>query len=190
MKKITDTIVILGPVRLSYLNVFKPRMNDIRKVEEYSGTLLIPKEANGFNGNPIALLKEIREVIEAALKEKFKEIPKKWETCLHDGDVETNNEGEPKHPGYFYISTRSSTDYPPVLIDGARKPVIDGKNWVSGDWGYAKLSFYGFEFEGKKGVSTSLRAIQFTKKDEPFGSNADPEAVAAEFDEVEADFLA
>lgn len=190
MKKITPTICILGPVRLSYLNVFKPRMNDIRKCEEYSCTLLIPKAPNEFNANPTGLLKEIREVIEVALVEKFKEIPKKWETCLHDGDVETNNDGEPKHPGYWYTSTRSSTDYPPVLIDGSRKPVIDASAWQSGDWGYAKLSFYGFEFEGKKGCSTSLRAIQFTKKDEPFGTNQDPEAVAAEFDEVEADFLA
>ena len=190
MKKITPTICILGPVRLSYLNAFKPRMNEIRKCEEYSATALIPKAPNEFCKDPMGLLKEIREVIEAALKEKFKEIPKKWETCLHDGDVETNNDGEPKHPGYWFISTRSSLDYPPVLIDGSRKPVVDAGAWVSGDWGHLKLSFYGYEFEGKKGVSTSLRAIQFTKKDEPFGSNADPEAVAAEFDDVEADFLA
>ena len=190
MKKITDTLVIVSNVRLSYLNVFKPRMNDLRKAEEYSGTLLIPKVANDKCPDPSASLKSIREVIESALKEKFKEIPKKYETCLHDGDVETNNEGEPKHPGYWYISSRSSTEYPPVLIDAKRQPVLDGTTWVSGDWGNVKLSFYGYEFEGKKGVSTSLRAIQFTKKDEPFGTAQSAEATAAEFDEVEEDFLA
>jgi hypothetical protein len=190
MKKITDTIVILGPVRFSYLNAFKARMNNIRKVEEFSAVLLIPKAPNDFNKDPLSLVKDIREVIETALKEKFKDVPKKYETCLFDGDTETDNEGEPKHPGYWFISTRSSLEYPPVLIDAGRKPVVDAAAWVSGDWGYAKVSFYGYEFEGKKGVSTSLRAIQFTRKDEPFGANQDPEAVAAEFDDVEADFLA
>lgn len=190
MKKLTETIVIVGPVRLSYLNVFKPRMNSSRKKEEFSGTFLIPKAPNDFCKDPAALLKGVREVIEAALKEKFKEIPKKYETCLHDGDVETNNDGEPKHPGYWFISSRSDVEYPPVLIDAKRQPVIDASKWVSGDWGNAKLSFYGYEFEGKRGVSTSIRAVQFTKKDEPFGSSVDAETVAQEFDEVEEDFLA
>lgn len=192
MKKLneTGTLVILGPVRLSYLSVFKPRMNALRKAEEYSAVLLIPKAANSFCADPAGLLKGIREAIEGALREKFKDIPKKFETCLMDGDVETDNDGEPKHPGYWYLSTRSASDYPPVLINSKRQPAIDATEWVSGDWGNVKLSFFGYEFEGKKGVSTSLRAIQFTKKDEPFGSSQNPETVAKEFDEVEEDFLA
>lgn len=190
MKMITETIGILGPVRLSYLSVFKPRLNTLRKVEEYSAVLLIPKAPNNFCADPMAMLKSIREVIEKALKEKFKEIPKKWETCLLDGDVETDNEGEAKHPGYWFISSRSAVEYPPVLIDAKRNPVLSATDWVSGDWGNVKLSFFGYEFEGKKGVSTSLRAIQFVAKDEPFGTSQNPETVAKEFDEVEADFLA
>jgi hypothetical protein len=190
MKKLTETIVILGPVRLSYLNVFKPRMNNLRKSEEYSTCLLIPKVPNDKCADPNSLLKSVREVIETALKEKFKEVPKKYETCLLDGDAETDNDGNAKHPGYWFISTRSSVDYPPVLIDAKRQPVLDATSWVSGDWGNAKLSFFGYEFEGKKGVSTSLRALQFTKKDEPFGATLDPESVAKEFDEVEEEFLA
>jgi hypothetical protein len=191
MKKLNEsgTLVILQNVRLSYLTVFKPRMNALRKVEEYSTVLLIPKEPNTFCPDPVGNLKGIRETILVALKEKFKEIPRKYETCLLDGDVETDNDGEFKHPGYWFIATRAGAEYPPVLIDSKRQPVIDAKDWVSGDWGNVKLSFFGYEFEGKKGVSTSLRAIQFTRKDEPFGSNQSPEATAAEFDEVEDDFL-
>lgn len=192
MKKLNDngTLVIIGPVRLSYLSVFKPRMNALRKAEEYSTVLLIPKASSKFCADPAGLLKDIRETVEVALKEKFKDIPKKYETCLLDGDIETDNDGEAKHPGYWFISTRSAADYPPVLINSKRQPVIDATEWVSGDWGHVKLSFFGYEFEGKKGVSTSLRAIQFTNKDEPFGSSQNPETVAKEFDEVEEDFLA
>lgn len=186
MKKLTETIVIAGPVRLSYLNVFTARENKLRKAKEFSCTLLFPKGDAATEGK----LKDIREVMNKALVEKFKEIPKKYETCLHDGDLVTDNDGNPKHPGYWFISTRAGEEYPPVLIDSKRQPVIDSKAWVSGDWGNVKLAFYGYEFEGKKGVSTGLRAIQFVKKDEPFGASSDPESVANEFDEVEADFLA
>jgi hypothetical protein len=193
-KKITNTIVIVGPVRLSYLNVFKPRMNDIRKKVEFSGTLLIPKApVPGFCENPASLLKSVRETIETALKEKFGDIPKKYENwVLKDGDAETNNEGEPKHPGYYYISTRSDVDHPPVLVGPDRKPLIEAGELQSGYWGYAKISIYAYlTGEGTKGVSSSLRAIQKYKADETFGSGvADAETVANEFDEVEADFLA
>ncbi len=184
------TLVIVPNVRLSYMQVFAPRLNKLREEEEFSAVLLIPKEPTpGFCQDPLGTLKDIRETINRAAKAKFKEVPKKLETCLLDGDTETDNEGDPKHPGYWFISTRAKKDYPPILLDAARKPVIDAKEWVSGDWGNCKLSFYGYDFEGKKGVSTSLRAIQFTKKDTPFGTDQSFEAVSQEFDEVSDDFL-
>lgn len=184
------TLVIVQNVRLSYLSVFRPRKNALRNgEEEYSCTLLIPKTPNAFCPDPEATLKGIREAAQKTLILKFKATPKKYVDCLLDGDVETDSEGELKHPGYWFIATRAGVGYPPVLLDAKRTPVLDAKAWVSGDWGNVKLSFFGYEFEGKKGVSAGLRAIQFTKKDEPFGSDQSPESVAKEFDEVEEDFL-
>lgn len=184
------TLVIVPNVRLSYLSVFHPRKNTLRNnEEEFSATLLIPKAPNTFCPDPLGTLKALREATQKALILKFKEVPKKYADCLLDGDVETDNDGESKHPGYWFISTRAGVEYPPVLLDGKRAPVLDAKAWVSGDWGNVKLSFFGYDFENKKGVSAGLRAIQFTKKDEPFGSDQSPEATRGEFDEVEEDFL-
>lgn len=184
------TLLITSSVRLSYLSVFRPRKNALRNdEEEYSCTLLIPKTPNTFCPDPEAILNGLREAAQKALILKFKEVPKKYTDCLLDGDVETDNDGESKHPGYWFLSTRAGVEYPPVLLDGKRAPVLDAKAWVSGDWGNVKLSFFGYDFKDKKGVSAGLRAIQFTKKDEPFGSDQSPEATRGEFDEVEEDFL-
>ena len=81
MKKLNEegTLVIVPNVRLSYLNVFKPRLNTLRKAIEFSATLLIPKTPNAYCLDPLTTLKELREVVESALKAKFKEIPKKFE---------------------------------------------------------------------------------------------------------------
>jgi len=173
------TEAVVGPVRLSYLAVFKPRHNEMKGVEEFSAVLLIPKEPNSFCKDPKGVGKAVKGLIDGALESKFGKAPAKWDNPLKDGDVETNNDGEPKHPGYWYVNTRANLDYPPALIDGKRNKVFDG--WQSGDWGFAKLKAYAYEFEGKKGVGLGLRAIQFTRHDEPFGSSDPTEG----FEEVE-----
>lgn len=185
-KKLTDSILIIGPVRLSYLHVFSPTMNKLRKVEEYSCTLLIPKSPTLECPNPAALVKTIREASEAALVTKFRTVPKKYDHRLLDGDAETNTDGEPKYPGYWFLSARSDADKPaPVLLDRNRKPVLDAGAWVSGDWGNVKISLYAYEHEGKRGVGAGLRAIQFTDKGEPLGSSQTPEEIANEFDALD-----
>ena len=185
MKKITDTLVIFGPCRLSYLSVFSPRLNNMNGKEEYSAVLLIPKEPTEFCKDPKAVGKFVTEAIKAALAEKFGKEPPKWSNPLKDGDTETNNDNQPKHPGYWFLPVSAKAEYPPVLIDGKRNTAKPEHGWVSGDWGVVKVNFFAYEFEGKKGVSAGLRALQFLYKDEPFGSASSPEAVAAEFDEVD-----
>lgn len=174
---------IIGPVRLSYLSVFKPRANNLRGGKlEYSAVLLIPKADSEFCPNAKGVLQQTAELVKAALSEKFGPSVPKWENPVKDGDDETDSEGNPKYPGYWFVSVRCDEEFPPVLIDGNRKQVFSG--WQSGDWGMVKVSFYGYEFERKKGVGAGLRAIQFLKHDEPLGSSNDPSIVANEFDEV------
>lgn len=170
-----DIIALVGPVRFSYLNVYKPRHNDTRNEEEYSAVLLIPKASNQFQTDAEGEIKGLVGAIKAVLGAKFPQTPPVWSNCMKDGDKELNKDtGEPKHPGYWFISTRTSTEYPPKLIDGKKKEVSSSDGWVSGDWGIAKLSFFAYDAKGNKGVSASLRAIQFLYKDEPFGSTGDP----------------
>ena len=174
---------IIGPVRLSYLNVFKPRANAMRDGEmEYSVVALIPKLPNEICKDPKAVGRRATELINEALIAKFGTTPPKWDTCLKDGDAETDSEGKPKHQGYWFIPSRCGADYPPMLIDGKREVVTSG--WQSGDWAYVKINFFGYEFQNKKGVSPGLRAIQFYKHDEPFGA---PAADPSEFPELDSD---
>ena len=191
MKKLTDTLLIVGPVRFSYLHVFRPSLNKLRKVEEYSVVLLIPKKPTPECPDPDAIVKAIREASEAALIAEFKEVPRKYAPRLLDGDIETDGDGNLKAPGYWFVSARANADRdPPVLIDAKRRPVVDASAWNSGDWGYCKIKLYGYLFENAKGVGAGLRAIQFIRKGEPLGDSQSLESVQGEFDDVEEDFLA
>jgi len=169
MVKTNDPLeVVIGPVRFSYLTVFKPKKNDLNDTVEYSVTMLIPKEPHEHLADPKAEIKGIADTIKLALANKFGDkIPAKWKNPLRDGDTETNDAGDPKYPGNYFITSKCKQEYPPLLIDGMKRKVESG--WNSGDWGKVKLKFFGFDQPANKGVSSGLRAVQFLFKDESFG---------------------
>lgn len=183
----SGSIAIIGPCRLSYSSVFKTRMNDKRECKEYSAVLLIQKGDD-------EILDFVEERLKHALKTKFGRAIAKWDTCLKDGDEETTvvtkvvdgeeeEVEEPMYPGFMFISTRADEDQPPLLYgpDQHQLTAKDAISWVSGDWGYFKLDWFGFDNKNK-GVSTRLKALQFSAKDEPFGKGGqDPDKVADEF---------
>lgn len=176
----SGSIVIFGPIRCSYMSVFKVRNNVQRNCDEYSLVTLIEKGDD-------ALLKFVRERINHALMRKFGKILPKFDTCLKDGDTELKDDGSPMAPGFWFISTRADIDQPPLLFNpkGVQLDAHSATDWVSGDWAYAKLDFFGYNTKNN-GVSTRLKAVQFSAKDVPFGKGAqDPDKVAGEFGEVE-----
>lgn len=177
MKQLEGNQIIVGPVRLSYMNAFNPRRNDNKDRDEYSATLLFPKAAHEHLPDPKSELVAINAAIEKVLLEKFKAKPPVWESALKDGDKTLNqNTGEPKHPGYWYMNATAKAEYRPALVNRAKNEAKEEDGWVSGDWGYVKLALFTYDQKGKKGVSCGLRAIQFMFKDEPLGgggSNAD-----------------
>lgn len=178
MKKQTETVVVTGTVRFAYCNVFKARLNEAKGKEEYSVTLLIPKVANDWMTDPVAEIKDLRAIVKAVAESKFPGVTAKadgepkWKSCIKDGDKETNSNGDPRHPGYFYIQATGSTEYPPKIVGPAKEALTQSSGWDSGDWGKVVISFYAWEFAGKKGVSAGLRALQFLHQDTHF--KADP----------------
>jgi len=178
----SGSTVIFGPVRLSYFNGFKARKNKKRNnVEEYSVVALIDKSDG-------KMLDFIEDHIDHALETVFGKVLPKFATCLLDGDKETDDDGDPRAPGCMYISTRAEIDQPPLLYKpNSQVPLDSGyaTDWVSGDWGYIKLDFFGYDNENR-GVSTRWKALQFSAKDDPFGNAVqDPDKVAGEFGSVE-----
>lgn len=176
----SGSTAILGPVRLSHMAVFKPRANKLRKCDEFSLVVVIEK-------TDTELLKFVRERIQHALVKKFGKPLAKYDSCLKDGDTETDGENNPRYPGCVFISTRADLDQAPVILSPKSIPLdlSDAQAWQSGDFGYVKLDFFGYDTD-KNGVSTRMKAVQFTAKGVPFGkAQQDAGQVANEFGDVE-----
>lgn len=175
MNKISNNTIVIGPCRLSYMNVFKPKLNDMKGIHQYSAVLLIPKEPSEYLADPKSEAKAFHEIVKTLMAEKFgAQMPSKWRNPLQDGDTETNSAGDPKNQGYWFINCSADEDYRPALIDGAKREVKDG--WNSGDWGKVKLRLYAYDQKGNKGVGCGLLAIQFLYKDESLGGGGNDDS--------------
>ncbi len=180
--------IIVGPCRVSYANLFKPRKNDINGRVEYSAVLLLPKEVHKNQADPNGQLTKIKDAMKAAAVEKFGANPPaglKWP--LKDGDKETNDEGQPRWPGYMYMTVMSYAETSdgdpkdgPAMKDCNNRTIDASSGFVSGDWVKAKVFFSPYDTKGNKGVKVFVNAVQWLYKDEPFGSgrNDDFEPVA------------
>lgn len=176
-------VTLIGPVRLSYLSVFKPRKNDLNGEMEYSVRLLIPKTPTDKCPNPKALAKIAADAIKAAAVAKLGDKISNYDNPLRDGDTELDANDNPKEPGYWYINAKAKEDYPPDLLNASRIPATAEMGWQSGDWGKVALTFYGYD-QKKKGVGCGLRGIQFLYKDEALGGGG---SVAHMFQEEKGD---
>ena len=158
------TQVTTGKVRLSYLNVFKPRAQDDDSLEKYSATLLIPK-------SDAATLAKITKAIEAA-KELYREknngkSAAAFKSTLHDGDGERPSGGEygPECKGHYVITVSSKNK--PVLVYADKTPIIEETELYSGCYGRAVLNFYAYSQAGNKGISAGLNGIMKLHDGEP-----------------------
>lgn len=183
MKQINEKEAIVGPVRLSYLKVFTPQKNEIKDGSplEYSVMLLFPKANCEHQPDAEGEVKALRKLLNANVFAKWGEKPPvNLRNPIRDGDKEVDGNGEPKAPGYWFMSVSAQENYPPLLIDRARAKVTSG--WHSGDWGKVQIGIFAYDKKGNKGVSAGLRAIQFLFKDESLGGGS-PNADA--FDVIE-----
>lgn len=162
--------VLLGPVRFDWVNLFAPRLNNIKEppAMEYSCTVLFPKEDTEIKVNAAEEIKQFQSVMKEIATEEFGKDLKGVKFPLKDGDREGEN-GEPgAYPGYYFMRVTAKEEYAPKIIDGARNPI--GEGWGSGDWGFIKIALFAYDVKVNRGVSAGIRAVQFTKHDEPFGS--------------------
>lgn len=181
--------IIVGPVRFSYMNVFKPKVNTQNGKTQFSAVVLVPKKASDKCPEPDKIKATLDAAIADAAAEKFgSKIPATLRRPLRDGDAEVTDDGSPKYAGYWFMNAYADEDRGPVLFHGANPPrhIVpdDEKKWRSGDWGFVKINFYGYDTAGNKGVGAGLKSIRFTKHDTPLG---DAITTPDEFPEVEVD---
>ena len=163
------TKVVTGKSRLSYVNVFSPRVQEQSGEERYSLTVLIPKEDT-------ASMTKIKQAIEAA-KARYVErngagkLPKQLKSIIHDGDGERPNGGEfgPECAGCWVMTI--SCKEKPVIVDAQRNEITDAGEVYSGCYGRVSMTWYVYDTNGNRGISAQLLAVQKLHDGEPLGGS-------------------
>lgn len=175
----TSKKVITGKVRASYVNVFRPRTNDLSGKEEYSMMIIIDKADKKTVG-------AIRAATEAVVEERWNgKPPKGLRKPLRDADKEAEDSGEKVEPhlaGKFFMNIKSNQK--PGLVDKQRMEIIDPTEFQSGDYCRVSMNAYAYDVNGNRGVSFGLNNVQVMGKGEPLGSSTRAED---DFDDVSDD---
>lgn len=173
----------IGPVRFSFVRVFQPERSRLNEGKlEYSVTCLIPKVPTAQCPDPESVRKALVEHCKEAAHAKWgAKLPAGMRSPLRDGDTELDDDGKPRQPGCWYFRCASGEKFPPVVVDGDRKPVTDRDGWESGDWGNVLVTIFPWEKAGNKGLAIGLEGVQFTHGDEHFSGGR---ATAEDFEVV------
>lgn len=182
-----STKVVSGKVRFSFVNIFEPKAPQGGGEPKYSVTLLIPKSDTVTLGKIKEAMGEARENF--CKKHGATALPQKPNHTLHDGDG-TRDSGDPYGPeckGHYVITVSSKQK--PVIVDAWRNQITDPAEVYSGCYGRASINFYGYNANGKKGISAGLLSIQKLSDGEPFGTVGSADDFADDFKDEDDDFL-
>jgi len=165
------TKVITGKIRMSFVNVFKPRAHTAGAEEKYSVTILLPKTDVTTKAN-------IDAAIQAAIaqgKEKWNGVvPPNVPNPIRDGDG-LKQDGTPfgsECKGHWVFTASAKVDYKPEVIDQYYQPVLDQSEIYSGCYGRISVNFFPYFFAGKKGVGCGLNNVQKLSDGEPLSGRA------------------
>ncbi len=172
-----ETKVVIGKVRLSYVNVFQARTIGDDEGAKYSASIIIDKEDK-------KTIDKINAAVEAAIQEgKGKwggKIPKNLKLPLRDGD--TDREDDEAYAGKLFFN--ASSKYKPGVIDRYKQPITDPDELYSGCYAYVSINFYPYDFNGSKGVAAGLNNIMKVAEGERLGGRLSAEE---DFADIEID---
>ena len=163
-----STKVVTGKVRFSFCHIFEPQVPQGGGDPKYSVTLLIPKSDTATLGKIKQAMEEARELF--VKRNGANSLPAKPNHTLHDGDG-VRDSGDPYGPeckGCYVITVSSKQK--PIIVDNMRNEITDPAEVYSGCYGRAAINFYGYNSNGKKGISAGLLSVQKLHDGEPFGT--------------------
>lgn len=170
----SETQIVIGPVRMSYLAIWEPKSMDPNSKPKYSASLIIDQ-------NDEATLKKVRTAIEAAMvtaKQKLNgKIPKGFKMPLRNGDEDREN--DEAYQGKMFINASSFNQ--PGIVDKNRNPILNQDEFYSGCFGYASINFYYYN-NVSKGIAAGLNHLMKIKDGDPLTSRI---SVDAAFENVE-----
>lgn len=173
---LSDTQVVTGEVRLSYVNVFEPRkIGENDKEAKYSLTILIPKNTPEGQKTIANIKAAIQKAAEKGAQKHFGgRIPTNVSHTLKDGDTEVDDLGDlkniknPELVGNMYM--RLSTKFPPKVLNAERQEIINPLEIYSGCYGRVSLTTFAYSGDGRRGVSAVLNNVMKTRDGEPLTS--------------------
>lgn len=170
-------VIRLLNVRLSYPQLFVAKPPEEGKEPVFSASFLLDKKQHA------GLIAQIEKATErVALDEFKKKVPLK-RTPLRDGNEKSDKEGYGDE--VMFVSARNAKR--PVVVDRDLTPLTatDTKPYA-GCYVNATVRLFAYDHKvGGKGVSATLRAVQFVKDGESFG--AGPVNAEDEFEPVADD---
>ena len=173
------TKVLTGEVRLSYVNLVAPRVNDNDPTAKpkYSVTLLIPKM-------DAAVKQNIDMSIEAAATDAQSKLwggvrPPVMPIHIHDGDGVREN-GTPYGPECkgCWVITASSQQKPQVVHQSDINTELLPQDIYSGMYARVTINFFGYNRAGKRGIGCGLGNVMKTRDGEALAGGA---SAAADF---------
>lgn len=168
----SDTRVTTGVVRASFTRLFEPVLSKGDTTPKYSVTLLIPKTDKATYK---ALRAAEAEAAEIGKSKKFGgKIPSNLATVIRDGDTEADLELYPENAGHWYMAVRNTRR--PLVVDQNLNEILDATEVYSGCYIKASVDAFPYNFEGKKGISFSITAVQKVRDGESLGGVAKVEA--------------
>ena len=167
------TKVLTGEVRLSYVNLVTPRVNNNNPSEEpkYSVTLLIPKTDTATYQN---ILASIEAAAVDALGKKWNGVrPPNMPIPIHDGDG-VRQDGTPygdECKGCWVI-TASSKNKPQVVHQSDINTELLPQDIYGGMYARVTINFFGYSAAGKKGVGCGLGNVMKTRDGDALAGGA------------------
>lgn len=165
------TRVMTGKVRLSYVNVFKPRAAREGQEEKYSCTILVPK-------TDVKTKAAIDAAINAAINKGVSDCwngqkPPRPAIPVYDGDEVRPSDGEefgPECKGHWVFTASAKVDYKPGVVDINAQPILNQSEVYSGCYARVSVNFFPYAVSGKKGIGCGLGNIQKLADGEPLSS--------------------
>lgn len=148
------TRVVTGEVRLSYANIWEPRVPQGGGEPKYGVAILIPK-------TDTATVAAIQEAIQEAATNgagKFGgKVPNlaAIKTPLRDGDIERD---DPEYAGHWFLNANSKSA--PQIVNSSGHAITNQEDVYSGCYGRVSVNFFAYNTNGNRGIGAGLGNIQ------------------------------
>jgi len=168
----SQTSVVTGEVRLSYVNLLQPRANQQGGEPRYSVTILLPKSDQATYQR---IMQAIQAAYELGVTTKWNGARPPLKTPIHDGDGVRPN-GEPFGPecrGHWVFT--ASSKQKPEIVDAQLNPILDPTKVYSGVYGRVHVNFFPYSNSGNRGIGAGLGPVLILRDGEPLGGRVTAE---------------